>query len=288
MPVPELPPSSSPDTSPGIQESTAVEEESDSKAVTESPLEITGSTGSIEISPDHLEDAVIQMETSAPKTWLIKMEKAMGLFHYESYEIMAPLWIASRYSLLQIIAKKIKVSAELVDQILITVDLSRKNPDSVNSQDIENTFQRFKEILGDIPLLQRPSEHPEIYAHDILDSKSLKVPTKPTVVPGKSKPEVQLEPQLAKPKVESPKPAIKNEQNQEPKQTPLQKQAPLPTIDIGSEQERKETHIKVALELIDSLINIAGETIIARNELVRRIEDIGDPQVIASGKKLVN
>lgn len=285
-PVSELPPSNSSEPSPGAQESTTVEQDGDSKAVNETQPETTGTTGSIEISPDHLEDAVIQMETSAPKTWLIKMEKAMGLFHYESYEVMSPLWIASRYSILQIIAKKIKVSAELVDQILITVDLSRKNPDSVNSQDIENTFQRFKEILGDIPLLQRPSEHPEIYAHDILDSKSIKAPTKPTVVPEKPKPEAQQEPQSAAPKVESPKPALKNEQSQEPKQIPQKKQAPLPTIDIGSEQERKETHIKVALELIDSLINIAGETIIARNELVRRIEDIGDPQVIASGKKI--
>ena len=284
--VSELPPANSSEPSPGAQESTTVEQDGDSKAVNETQPETTGTTGSIEISPDHLEDAVIQMETSAPKTWLIKMEKAMGLFHYESYEVMSPLWIASRYSILQIIAKKIKVSAELVDQILITVDLSRKNPDSVNSQDIENTFQRFKEILGDIPLLQRPSEHPEIYAHDILDSKSIKAPTKPTVVPEKPKPEAQQEPQSAAPKVESPKPALKNEQSQEPKQIPQKKQAPLPTIDIGSEQERKETHIKVALELIDSLINIAGETIIARNELVRRIEDIGDPQVIASGKKI--
>ena len=47
-----------------------------------------------------------------------------------------------------------------------------------------------------------------------------------------------------------------------------------------------DTHIKVSLDLIDQIINLAGETVIARNEILQKIEHSGIPDLEASGKKI--
>ncbi len=48
----------------------------------------------------------------------------------------------------------------------------------------------------------------------------------------------------------------------------------------------KESHLKVPLPLIENLINLAGETVIARNELMQKVEGLRDPSLAVSAKKI--
>lgn len=48
----------------------------------------------------------------------------------------------------------------------------------------------------------------------------------------------------------------------------------------------KESHLKVPLPLIENLINLASETVIARNELMQKVEISGDPVLAVSAKKI--
>jgi two-component system chemotaxis sensor kinase CheA len=50
--------------------------------------------------------------------------------------------------------------------------------------------------------------------------------------------------------------------------------------------EAAESHLKVPLKLIDSLINLAGETVIARNELSQRILSFRDVGLEMAGKRM--
>ncbi len=54
----------------------------------------------------------------------------------------------------------------------------------------------------------------------------------------------------------------------------------------GKSEERGDTHLRVPIKLIDSLINLAGETVIARNELLQRIGGLTDATLEASGKRI--
>ncbi len=47
-----------------------------------------------------------------------------------------------------------------------------------------------------------------------------------------------------------------------------------------------ETHLKVSVALLDELINLAGETIIARNDLMQKVERIKDPALAVTSKKV--
>lgn len=54
----------------------------------------------------------------------------------------------------------------------------------------------------------------------------------------------------------------------------------------GQREYHAETHLKVHVDLLDELINLAGETIIARNDLVQKVERTRDSSLISSTKKL--
>ncbi|MCB1192820.1 MAG: chemotaxis protein CheW [Leptospiraceae bacterium] len=56
------------------------------------------------------------------------------------------------------------------------------------------------------------------------------------------------------------------------------------SISLG--EHSKETHLKVPLNLIDGLINLAGEAVIARNELLQKIDTIKEANLAVSGKKI--
>lgn len=51
-------------------------------------------------------------------------------------------------------------------------------------------------------------------------------------------------------------------------------------------EQNKETHLKVPLNLIDGLINLAGEAVIARNELLQKIDLVQEASLAVSGKKI--
>lgn len=62
---------------------------------------------------------------------------------------------------------------------------------------------------------------------------------------------------------------------------------PQPVQRSSSPREyHAETHLKVHIDLLDELINLAGETIIARNDLVQKVERTRDSGLISSTKKL--
>ena len=56
--------------------------------------------------------------------------------------------------------------------------------------------------------------------------------------------------------------------------------------DTPGATKKGETHLKVPIDLIDQVINKAGETVISRNELVQKIESVRDPSLINSGKRI--
>lgn len=55
---------------------------------------------------------------------------------------------------------------------------------------------------------------------------------------------------------------------------------------VASKSKPAETHLRVPIELIDQVINKAGETIISRNELIQKIDSARDPALLNSGKKI--
>lgn len=60
----------------------------------------------------------------------------------------------------------------------------------------------------------------------------------------------------------------------------------LNPIKIETDASQKETYLKVPISLIDGLINLAGETVIARNELLQKIDMLEESSLAVSGKKI--
>ena len=96
---------------------------------------------------------------------------AFEYFHYNAYDATASLWNAARHAIQQVIDDKIEISMHLVDQLLIIADMSRKSPDFFRSQDIDHSFNSLKDILGNIPLIQRPDSAPIIFAESLFEGK---------------------------------------------------------------------------------------------------------------------
>ena len=70
---------------------------------------------------------------------------------------------------------------------------------------------------------------------------------------------------------------------------PIQKAAvetTKPADDLSQANIEKESHLKVPLPLIENLINLASETVIARNELMQKVELLNDPSLGVSAKKI--
>jgi two-component system, chemotaxis family, sensor kinase CheA len=62
-----------------------------------------------------------------------------------------------------------------------------------------------------------------------------------------------------------------------------QTKTPVPATQVDS---TRETNLKVSLRLIDDLINLAGEAVIARNELLQKIDETEDTNLHTSAKKI--
>lgn len=73
-------------------------------------------------------------------------------------------------------------------------------------------------------------------------------------------------------------------------ETPVTKAASIQQAPSEKREEEgvveKETHLKVPLTLIENLINLASETVIARNELMQKVEVSGDQALAVSAKKI--
>ncbi|MDH5657546.1 MAG: chemotaxis protein CheA, partial [Spirochaetia bacterium] len=54
----------------------------------------------------------------------------------------------------------------------------------------------------------------------------------------------------------------------------------------SSSSEKADTHLRVPVSLIDSLINLAGETVIARNEMAQKITRVKDTGLDMIGKRM--
>ncbi len=57
-------------------------------------------------------------------------------------------------------------------------------------------------------------------------------------------------------------------------------------LEAQAKQTVAETHLRVPVTLIDGLMNLAGETIVARNDLMRRILALSDAGLVLSGKRI--
>lgn len=62
--------------------------------------------------------------------------------------------------------------------------------------------------------------------------------------------------------------------------------ASVPMPEVTHSQPLAETHLKIPISLIDSLINLASETVIARNELIQKTDALNDPSMSISVKKI--
>ncbi len=61
---------------------------------------------------------------------------------------------------------------------------------------------------------------------------------------------------------------------------------PAERTDHGEKRESSETHLRVPFRLVDHLINLAGEAVIARNELIQRTVSSADLSLVSVGKKI--
>ncbi len=57
-------------------------------------------------------------------------------------------------------------------------------------------------------------------------------------------------------------------------------------FEAGVSREEAETHLHVPIRLIDMLINLAGEAVISRNELMQRLARVHDASLEGAGKKM--
>lgn len=74
-------------------------------------------------------------------------------------------------------------------------------------------------------------------------------------------------------------------------ETPAPKAKAIQPAQVEKREEdatgvEKESHLKVPLPLIENLINLASETVIARNELMQKVETSSDPTLAVSAKKI--
>ncbi|MBW7858417.1 MAG: chemotaxis protein CheA [Leptonema sp. (in: Bacteria)] len=63
-------------------------------------------------------------------------------------------------------------------------------------------------------------------------------------------------------------------------------QVVAPTTEVAQSASVVETHLKIPLSLIENLINLASETVIARNELIQKADILNDPSMSVSVKKI--
>lgn len=69
--------------------------------------------------------------------------------------------------------------------------------------------------------------------------------------------------------------------------TPAESPAPAPVPAVAAEQAHvADTHLRVPIVLIDSLMNLAGEAVIARNELLQKTQELQDQRFFAATRKL--
>jgi len=64
------------------------------------------------------------------------------------------------------------------------------------------------------------------------------------------------------------------------------KESTAKTVAAGGRDLSAEAFLKVHIDLLDELINLAGETIIARNALMQKVERCKDPALLLTGKKI--
>lgn len=87
--------------------------------------------------------------------------------------------------------------------------------------------------------------------------------------------EEKAEKEAPQKEVPSPKPDVKTKEPHEEKITP-----PTPQIQLT------ETHIKVDVKLLDQLMNLAGELVLARNRVVQLANRLNDPELLRSVQTL--
>ncbi len=83
---------------------------------------------------------------------------------------------------------------------------------------------------------------------------------------------------------ESTLPAVKQDQLDSDSASSNGKEAALQRK--ASPSAGEQSHLRVPATLIDRLINVAGETVVARNQLMQRISEVDHPALALSGKRL--
>ena len=63
-------------------------------------------------------------------------------------------------------------------------------------------------------------------------------------------------------------------------------EAVVKTVAVGGRDLSADAFLKVHIDLLNELINLAGETIIARNDLMQKVERFKDPGLLVTGKKI--
>lgn len=139
-----------------------------------------------------------------------------------------------------------------------------------NSYDNLNEARQYIETLPEITILDYNYQRSGFYFFLILSNYSLY-----TFVPPLRK-EVKILKELYVP--EDVAERVVNSKDDAKSQKPVNKEK--------KPVQPEDTYLKIPSELVGDLINLAGETIIARNEIIQKIEGFNDPSLTSSGKKI--
>ncbi len=276
----------------------------------------------IQAKLDAVEDDIVSLEEKLD----LKIVHSLSSFMRKIFETSLLLKInhlktvaGNLYVALELINKGLlKLDFELIDLLLMAVDLVRNivsNPEEeVELDELNinfNHLNQFQELASKILVISKEERlKPELAVYSpgstpvaeleteisnettpVEESLPEKLVTEAekTRIEDVSPPETKKEEPLAE-----KTPIVKKEKEEKEEKTNIataKVEKTLKKDKIVPAKERpvtKETHLKVLIELINELINLAGETVIARNELIQKLDIIKDTGVDNSAKRISN
>ncbi|NPA40075.1 MAG: hybrid sensor histidine kinase/response regulator [Thermodesulfobacteria bacterium] len=244
---------------------------------------------------ENLEEGFIELEQDKSNMEIIRslfrsmhsLKGAAGFFGFKSLESIAHF---SEDILAKVRDGLVEPSEEIIDILLKAVDwikyivnyIEQHKEEPVEDQILEFLVElsNFKERLGreaekkaeEKPAEAKPEEKP---------AEEKKEEAKPEEKPAEEKKEeAKPEEKPAEEKKKEAKPEEKKETKPAPQPKKKDHAVPTPTIDLT------ETHIKVDVKLLDQLMNLAGELVLARNRVVQLAQKIMDEELTRSVQAL--
>lgn len=228
-----------------------------------------------------MEEEFIELERDRSNTEILKslfrtmhsLKGASGFFGFKSLEAIAHF---SEDILSKLRDGLIEPKEEIIDILLRALDEIKYIVAYLEEHKTEPVEDRILEFLVELSNFSEKIKREEGFTKKEGErEEKVEIKEEGEIISDK----VEEKPEKEKTKVEemalTPKEEIKEEVQKEDKGVPLASQVQL-----------TETHIKVDVKLLDTLMNLAGELVLARNRVVQLANRINEPELLRSVQTL--